>query len=90
MMNDENRLFESDDDLLPAHFETLMKTGLVTAPDSFTASVLRHQVVQPVRFRLRFQLLQLCRWGAMVLGGLVAASEALAFLFGFWTAGVAL
>jgi hypothetical protein len=85
-------------ELLSPDIEALLKNGFVATPKSFDALIVsrlatikREQTPElPDHNSVISKMAMLCRLAAMTIGGGLAATEVIAFVFSFWAAGAAL
>jgi hypothetical protein len=96
MTDQEPKTGESD--VLSPNIDALLKKGFVVTPKNFDALIVsrlptikREQTpALPARIGALPKLAMLCRLAAMTIGGGLAATEVIAFVFSFWAAGSAL
>jgi hypothetical protein len=83
---------------LSPHVEDLLKQSFVVVPTDFDSRIVyklpkinRSETIElPHRTSVLSKLFMLCRWGVMTVGGTLAATEVITFVFSFWAAGTAL
>jgi hypothetical protein len=85
-------------EVLSPNTEALLKNGFVATPKDFEALIVsrlptinRVETPEiPTSNRVLSKLATLCRLAAMTIGGGLAATEVIAFVFSFWAANAAL
>jgi hypothetical protein len=87
----------ADTDIL-SDIDAMMQQDFVEVPNNFDLKIMRSisgvsQLEKPQTDSNKnwlSKLAQIGQWGAMTIGGTLAATEVVAFVFGFWTATAAL
>jgi hypothetical protein len=87
----------ADHDML-SDIDAMMQQAFVEVPNNFELKIMRsisgisqREKAQPDSYKNWLsKLAQIGQWGAMTIGGTLAATEVIAFVFGFWTATAAL
>jgi hypothetical protein len=86
------------DGTMPTDIDLMMQQTILEVPDNFDIRIMsKLSSVSQINYlgsssktNWLFKLTQVCQWGVMAIGGSLAAAEVIAFVFGFWTATVAL
>jgi hypothetical protein len=86
------------DGIMTTDIDLMMQQTLLKVPDNFDLRIMsRLTNVSQTKYSASdsktnwlFKFTQICQWGVMAIGGSLAAAEVIAFVFGFWTATVAL